>query len=39
MPFVALAKKGRTRLALPDGRIGAIAAVHTFGDYLMSSDN
>jgi hypothetical protein len=25
----------RTRLDLPDGRIGAIAAVHTFGDYLI----
>jgi hypothetical protein len=35
MPFVALAKKGRTRLALPDGKLGAIAAVHTFGDYLI----
>jgi hypothetical protein len=29
MPFVALAKKGRTRLALPNGKLGAIAAVHT----------
>jgi hypothetical protein len=29
MPFVALAKKGRTRLALPKGKLGAIAAVHT----------
>ena len=35
MPFLALAKKGRTRLALPDGRIEGIAAVHTFGDYLI----
>jgi putative endonuclease len=35
MPFVALAKKGRTRLNLPDGKLGAIAAVHTFGDYLI----
>ena len=25
----------RTRLDLPDGRIGAVAAVHTFGDYLI----
>ena len=25
----------RTRLALPDGKLGAIAAVHTFGDYLI----
>jgi hypothetical protein len=25
----------RTRLNLPDGRIGAVAAVHTFGDYLI----
>ncbi len=25
----------RTRLALPDGRIAAAAAVHTFGDYLL----
>ena len=25
----------RTRLGLPHGRIGAIAAVHTFGDYLI----
>ncbi|MGY8659295.1 MAG: IS91 family transposase, partial [Verrucomicrobiales bacterium] len=25
----------RTRLNLPQGRIGAIAAVHTFGDYLI----
>jgi hypothetical protein len=25
----------RTRLHLPDGRIGAIGAVHTFGDYLI----
>jgi len=25
----------RTRLDLPDGRIGAIAAVHTFGDFLF----
>ena len=25
----------RTRLGLPQGRIGAIAAVHTFGDYLI----
>ena len=25
----------RTRLNLPDGRIGAIAAVHTFGDFLF----
>jgi hypothetical protein len=25
----------RTRLNLPDGKLGAIAAVHTFGDYLI----
>ncbi|MDE0859638.1 MAG: transposase [Akkermansiaceae bacterium] len=25
----------RTRLGLPHGRIGAIAGVHTFGDYLI----
>ena len=25
----------RTRLDLPDGKLGAIAAVHTFGDYLI----
>ena len=24
----------RARLNLPDGKLGAIAAVHTFGDYL-----
>jgi hypothetical protein len=24
----------RTRLNLPDGKLGAIGAVHTFGDYL-----
>jgi hypothetical protein len=25
----------RTRLDLSDGRIGAVSAVHTFGDYLI----
>ncbi len=32
---VTLQDAFRTRLDLPDGRIGAVAAVHTFGDYLI----